>query len=116
RRIGDAYLDFALRQSRRYEAAFLIESRAGRRYPDDFVAGQSPAGTLQLELIQRAIARGELARTSPIDVLIMLARTSQGLVTLYRAGRIAGGEREFRALFKRVMQRCVDSFRMEAKE
>ena len=45
-----------------------------------------------------------------MDVLIMLASTSQGLVTLYRAGRIAGGEKEFRALFKRVMRRCLESF------
>jgi AcrR family transcriptional regulator len=110
KRIGDAYLEFALRQPRRFEAAFLIESRAARRYPDDFAAGHSPAGTLQLQIIERAIAHGVLVKTSPMDVLIMLASTSQGLVTLYRAGRIAGGEKEFRALFKRVMRRCLESF------
>jgi AcrR family transcriptional regulator len=110
RRIGDAYLEFALRQPRRFEAAFLIASRAGRRYPDDFAAGHSPAGSLQMGIIEQAIAQGELVKVAPMEVLIMLASTSQGLITLYRAGRIAGGEKEFRALFKRVMRRCLQSF------
>jgi len=113
KRIGEAYLDFALREPRRFEAAFLVESRAARRYPDDFVAGHSPAGTLQLKLIQQAMADGVLVKTSAVEVLIMLASASQGLVTLYRAGRIAGAEREFRALYKRVMRRCIDTFRKE---
>jgi AcrR family transcriptional regulator len=112
-RLGDAYLDFALRQPRRYEAAFLIESTVARRYPDDFVSGHSRAGTLQLQIIQQAMAQGLLVKTSPIEILIMLASTSQGLLTLYRAGRIAGGEKDFRALFRRVMRRCVEAFRTE---
>ena len=116
KRIGDAFLDFALREPRRFEAAFLLESHSARRYPDDFVAGHSPAGTLQLQLIEQAMAQGALVRTAPLDVLVMLASTSQGLVTLYRAGRIAGGEREFRALYRRIMRRCVASFRTETQE
>ncbi len=93
--------------------AFLIESHAARRYPDDFAAGHSPVGTLQLKIIEQAMAQGALVKTSPMDVLLMLASTSQGLVTLYRAGRIAGGEKEFRALFRRVMRRCLESFATE---
>ena len=46
--IGEAYLDFALKEPRRYEAAFLLHSSKARRYPDDFLAGRSPAGNAQL--------------------------------------------------------------------
>jgi AcrR family transcriptional regulator len=113
KRIGDAFLDFALREPRRFEAAFLIHSRAARRYPDDFTAGHSPAGSLQLKIIEDAMARGLLVRTSAVEVLFTTAACSQGLVTLYRAGRIAGDEPEFRALYKRAMQRCIKSFRPE---
>ncbi len=48
-----------------------------------------------------------------MELLITVARLSQGLVTLYRAGRIAGGKQEFRALYKRAMRRRIQSFRVE---
>jgi AcrR family transcriptional regulator len=116
KRIGEAFLDFALREPRRFEAAFLLHSRAARRYPDDFVAGHSPAGTLQLKIIEDAMARGLLVKTSAVEVLFTVAACSQGLVTLYRAGRIAGGEAEFRALYRRAMRRCIKSFRSEKEK
>lgn len=111
--IGDAFLDFALEQPRRFEAAFLVHSRAARRYPDDFESGQSPVGALQLRLMENAKDEGLLADVPPIEILITTAGLSQGLVTLYRAGRIAGGEAEFRKLFRRAMRRCMNSFRKE---
>ena len=42
--MGEAYLDFALEKPRRFEAAFLTHTKVARRYPDDFLAGKSPAG------------------------------------------------------------------------
>jgi len=115
-RIGEAYLDFALEKPRRYEAAFLLHSTAARRYPDDFVAGGSPAVTLQLKNIETAIARGLLVALPPIEIMITLAGLSQGLVTLYRAGRTMGGEQEFRALYRRAMRRSIESFRTERSQ
>ena len=56
--IGDAYLDFALNEPRRYEAAFLLHSSKARRYPDDFLAGRSPAGNAQLEAFREMAAQG----------------------------------------------------------
>jgi hypothetical protein len=38
---------------------------------------------------------------------------SQGLISLYRAGRIAGSEEEFRALYRRAMRRSTESFLSE---
>ncbi len=115
-RIGECYLDFALKEPRRYEAAFLLHSRVARRYPDDFVAGRSPAGAVQLKVIEDAIAGGLLGGAPAIEILIIIAGLSQGLVTLYRAGRIAGGEAGFRRLYRHAMRRCVESFVREKRK
>ena len=115
RKIGEAHLEFALRDPRRYEAAFLIPSNKARRYPDDFVAGRSPAGALQLALIADLIANGVLTGGSPIEIMIANAALSQGLITLYRAGRIAGGEAAFRELYRRTTERCMASFFVEKR-
>ena len=111
--IGEAFLDFALEEPRRFEAAFLIHSKEARRYPDDFVAGRSPAGTVQLKAIEQAMADGVLEAHSAIEIMMTNAALGQGLVTLYRAGRIAGGEAEFRKLYRRATRRVLETFMTE---
>ena len=108
--MGEAFLDFALREPRRFEAAFLLHSRKARRYPDDFVAGLSPAGNVQLGIIEKAMAQGLLEASSPIEIVLTNAALSQGLVSLYRAGRVAGGEDGFRKLYRASMRRSIESF------
>ena len=111
--VGDAFLDFALREPRRFEAAFLLPSRKARRYPDDFAAGRSPAGNVQLKVLEEGLRQGQLAGASAVEIMLINSALSQGLVTLYRAGRIAGGEAEFRALYRRAMRRVFESFVVE---
>jgi AcrR family transcriptional regulator len=111
--ISEAFLDFALEEPRGFEAAFLIHSRKARRYPDDFVAGRSPAGTIQLKAIKQAMADGVLEADSAIEIMMTNAALGQGLVTLYRAGRIAGGEADFRKLYRRATRRLMNSFKTE---
>jgi AcrR family transcriptional regulator len=111
--IGEAFLEFALREPRRFEAAFLLPSRAARRYPDDFAAGRSPAGNAQLRALEEASRQGELDGASAVEIMLINSALSQGLVTLYRAGRITGGEEEFRALYRRAMRRVFQSFLVE---
>jgi AcrR family transcriptional regulator len=113
RAIGIAHLDFALEQPRRYEAAFLLHSTKARRYPDDFLAGRSPAGALQLRLLEQLVAEGRLAPHAPVEMLVTNAALSQGLITLYRAGRISGGQAEFRELYLRATARSFQSFLKE---
>lgn len=107
-RITDAYLDFALAEPRKYEAAFLVSSPSALRYPDDFLSGGSPAVSLQLKLIKEAL--GADTKTSATDVLIIMTALAQGLVVMYRAGRLAGDEKKFRALYRRELRRSVLSF------
>ncbi len=110
RNIAGAHLEFALSKPRRYEAAFLIHSTTARRYPDDFIAGRSPAGALQLKLISDLIDRRVVKASEPVEMLITFAALSQGLITLYRAGRIAGGKTAFRQLYMRMIEHCMSSF------
>jgi len=111
--MGEAFLDFALREPRRFEAAFLLPSRKARRYPDDFAAGRSPAGNVQMRALEEGIRQGKVAGASAVEIMLINSALSQGLVTLYRAGRIAGGEEEFRALYRRAMRRVFQSFMVE---
>jgi AcrR family transcriptional regulator len=113
KQIGEAFLDFALEEPRRFEAAFLIHTKKARRYPDDFVAGRSPAGKVQLQAIEEAMADGILRADSAIEIMMTNAALGQGLVTLYRAGRIVGGETEFRKLYRRAMRRLTETFMTE---
>ena len=110
RAVGEAHLEFALQRPRRYELAFLTHTRTARRYPDDFEAGRSPAGTLQLRLIEALMADGVLAAASPVEIMMANAAVSQGLITLYRAGRIAAVEVEFRTLYRNTTERCMRAF------
>lgn len=107
RAIAAAYLDFALEQPRRFQAAFLVASPVALRYPDDFFAGASPALRRQLALVEELSETGNEAEAA--SILVTMIAMAQGLVTLHRAGRIAGDEADFRRLFNRATGRYIDS-------
>lgn len=115
RKIGDAYLEFALREPRKYEAAFLVNSPIALRYPDDFLEGRSTAVSLQLDLLKQ-ISTGQRSPRPLEEMLVIMAGLSQGLITLYRSGRIAGGEKKFSALYRRAMETCIRSFMVETPQ
>jgi AcrR family transcriptional regulator len=107
--MSEAYLDFALDEPRRYEAAFLLKASAARRYPDDFLAGRSPAISRMMARIEQAKAQGLIDETPTIDIAISLAALPQGLVDIYRAGRFSG-EAEFRVIFRKALGHCLRSY------
>jgi AcrR family transcriptional regulator len=109
RQMGEAFLDFALSQPRRYEAAFLLKASAARRYPGDFVAGRSPVVSKFMAHVEEAKAQGLVADAPTIDITIHFTALTQGLVDMYRAGRFAG-ETEFRAAYRKALSQCIRSF------
>lgn len=113
--VMDAYLDFALREPRRREAAFLIRAANARRFPDDFDAGRSPAGARQLAMLERLRPRGELRDVQPIEAPIAYPAMAPGLVTLHRAGRVAGDDAAFRRPYRRTLERCLASLRVKER-
>lgn len=108
-----AFLDFALEEPRNYEAAFVLPARHARRFPDDFVAGHSPAVNMAFARIQQAKAEGLLSDVPVTEITITLWALGQGLVSLYHANRFAGGEREFRTIYAAAMRRCLAYFTNE---
>jgi len=109
RQMGEAFVDFALGQPRRYEAAFLLKANAARRYPGDFVAGRSPVISQFMTRVEEARARGLIADVPTIDITIHFTALTQGLVDMYRAGRFAG-EVEFRDAYRKAICQCIRSF------
>jgi len=107
--MGEAFLDFALNEPRRYEAAFLLKASAARKYPHDFAQGRSPVISKAMARIEEARARGQIGDTPTLDIAISFAALVQGLVDMYRAGRFAG-EKEFRDAYRKALSHCIQSF------
>ncbi len=107
--MGQAFLDFALNEPRRYEAAFLLKASAARRYPGDFVAGRSPVISKLMAHIERAKSQGLIADIPTIDITISFTALVQGLVDMYRAGRFSD-EADFRAAYRKALIHCIRSF------
>jgi AcrR family transcriptional regulator len=112
-RLGTAYVEFALGEPRRFEAAFLLPARAARRYPGDFAAGRSPVISMALARIAQAKAAGLIVGEA-LEIALSFVALAQGLVSMYRAGRFAG-ETEFRAAYDKAMTHCVHSFMTKGK-
>lgn len=111
RALATAFLDFALTEPRRYEAAFLIRASQARQYPHDFAAGRSPVVRLAREHAERMRPSGPDA-PSAADIVLALSALGQGLVEMYRAGRFAS-EHEFRAAYGRAADHCILSYSRE---
>jgi len=108
--MGTAFLDFALEEPRRYEAAFLMRASQARRYPQDFAGGRSPAMAQAHARIELARAAGYFpAKISTLDIGLAFAALAQGLVSMYQAGRFAS-EADFRAAYGRAMRHCISSY------
>jgi len=110
--MGEAYMEFALAEPRRYEAAFLLGASAARRYPDDFAQGRSPVISQAMAHVAEAQKAGLLLPVAPLEIALSLAALTQGLVSMYRAGRFAG-EAEFRTAYRTATGHCLRAFLKE---
>ena len=105
----EAFLDFALSQPHRFDAAFFLPAPEARRYPDDFVADRSPVMAMVMVRIDQAKADGRLGGAPAVDVALALAGMAQGLVSMQRANRFSS-DKQFRALFRAQLHHCLPSF------
>jgi AcrR family transcriptional regulator len=107
--MGLAFLDFALNEPRRYEAAFLLKASGVRKYPQDMAQGRSPVIAKAVAHIEDARARGQIGAFPAMDIAISFAALVQGLVDMYRAGRFSS-ETEFRDAYRKAVRHCIHSF------
>jgi AcrR family transcriptional regulator len=109
-RMCSAYLDFAVAQPHLFDAAFFLPATKARRYPDDFVAGHSPAIAMAMVRIDQAKADGRLGNKPALDMAFSLTSLAQGIVSMQRANRFSG-EKQFRTLYQSAIRHCIDSFK-----
>ena len=105
----EAYLDFALTQPHRFDAAFFLPAPKARQYPDDFAAGHSPVIAMLMVRIDQARAAGRMVDKPALEIALSLSATAQGLISMQRANRFAG-EKQFKALFRNTLRQCIESF------
>jgi len=107
--LGEAFLEFALREPHRFDAAFFLPAPRARQYPQDFASGRSPVVAMAIERIEQARAAGLLRDRPPLEMALSFSGLAQGLVSMYRANRFSG-EAHFRVLYRTQMKHCLDSF------
>jgi AcrR family transcriptional regulator len=105
----EAYLDFALTQPHRFDAAFFLPAPEARRYPDDFAAGHSPVIAMLMVRIDQARAAGRVVDKPALEIALSLSAMAQGLISMQRANRFTG-EKQFKTLFRSTMRQCIESF------
>jgi AcrR family transcriptional regulator len=108
--LGEAHLDFALKQPHRYDAAFFLPAPAARRFPDDFAAGRSPAIAMVMSRIDEAKADGRLRDEPTLEIALTLVAAGHGFVSMQRANRFAS-EKQFKALSRAGQRLLLDSFK-----
>jgi AcrR family transcriptional regulator len=108
--LGEAYLDFALTQPHRFDAAFFLPAPAARRFPDDFAAGRSPVIAMVMARIDQAKAEGRLRDKPTLEAALALAAFGQGFVSMHRARRF-GSEKQFKTLYRAAQRHFLDSMK-----
>jgi AcrR family transcriptional regulator len=109
----EAFIDFALNEPRRYEAAFLLPARHARRFPDDFAAGRSPVISMAYARIDAAREKGYFDATPTAQIALSIAAMGQGFVSMYQAGRFVS-EADFRAACRTALGHCLKSYAPES--
>ena len=107
--LTEAFLDFALTQPHRFDAAFFLPAPNVRQYPDDFVAGRSPVIAMLVLRLDQARADGRMGDKPALEIALSLAALAQGLVSMQRANRFSN-EKQFKKLFRTTLRHCIESF------
>jgi AcrR family transcriptional regulator len=105
----EAYMQFALGQPHRFDAAFFLSAPDARQYPGDFAAGRSPVSAMIMVRIDQARAEGHMGVKPALEIVLSLSALAQGMVSMLRANRFSD-ERHFKDLFRKVLSHCLDSF------
>jgi AcrR family transcriptional regulator len=108
--LGEVYLDFALTEAHRFDAAFFLPAPAARRFPDDFAAGRSPVIAMVMARIDQAKSEGRLLDKPTLETALALAAFGQGFVSMHRARRF-GSEKQFKALYRAAQRHFLDSIK-----
>jgi len=108
---ADAMIDFALARPRLYSYRFTERRDRARRFPDDFIDGQSPTLNVVVADLEDGMSRGVFRRDDPWATAFTVAAQLHGLIALYLGGRIAMAEPAFRDLCHDCLRRLLHGIR-----
>ena len=110
-KMGDLYLEHALKHPKLFELMFLKPREGARQYPRDFKAGKSPTGNLLAETVQAAMESGYFRKDDVWEITFEMGALSHGLIMLYLGGRLSTTVADFRALYRRSFRRYIHGIR-----
>jgi AcrR family transcriptional regulator len=105
--VMEGYVDYSFAQPRVFDFVFSRPRPGARQFPKDFRARRSPTLNPVADLIAAEMENGFLKKDDVWEVAFALWAHVHGYVMLYRAGRIALSEKEFRKLLHRSMRRFL---------
>jgi AcrR family transcriptional regulator len=105
--VMEGYVDYAFAQPRVFDYVFSHPRPGARQFPKDFRARRSPTLNPVADEVAAAMQEGTLKKDGVWEIAFALWAHVHGYVMLYRGGRIALSEKEFRKLLHRSLRRFL---------
>ena len=106
----DRYFDFALEQPKYFDLAFLVPSH-GMRMADELARHNRSTFMFAVQQVHQCMEQGIFKKSDPLETSIMVWASAHGMVTLFRMERFGENPEQFRAIFRRTIQRMFDGLR-----
>ena len=106
-RVMDYYIDYAFTRPKVFDYVFSQYRDDARKFPRDFRARRSPTMNRVADTVAEAMARREIRKDDVWEVAMELWAHVHGYVGLFRAGRFALSEKQFRSLCQRSLKRLL---------
>ena len=107
RRMVESYIDYAFARPHLFAFLFLQDRSDVKRFPADFRDRRSPVLNRVADAVAEAMLAGALRKDDFWEVAVDLWAFVHGHLALYRGGRFAYSESEFRAFFRRSLNRYL---------
>jgi AcrR family transcriptional regulator len=111
-RVMDYYIDYAFKHPKVFDYVFSQYRTDARRFPKDFRARRSPTMNRVAESVAGAMVRKEIRKDDVWEVAMELWAHVHGYVSLFRAGRFALSEQQFRSLCQRSLKRLFNGLKV----
>jgi AcrR family transcriptional regulator len=106
-RMSESYLQFAVEQPKYFDFAFLVPSPQIRGVADEIARPDWETFRLCVEQVAACMEQGLFARDDPLETAVTIWGEVHGLVTLFRTGRLGQDPEEFRAVYRRCLERVM---------
>jgi AcrR family transcriptional regulator len=101
------YVDYAFTEPRVFDYVFSQPRPGARQFPKDFRARRSPTLNPLADSVAAAMQEGALKKDDVWEVAFTIWAHVHGYVMLYRGGRFALSEKEFRKLLHQSLRRLL---------